>query len=298
MKPIQYPDKKKYIADVFTDTRYWDKFQFRDDDVIISSYHKAGTTWMQQIVAQLIFGGAEGINVSELSPWLDMRIMPIDKTISKLEKQEHPRIIKTHSPAHAIPIAKKAKYILITRDGRDIVMSMFNHFLNATDEFYELMNEGIPKNWTHLARPAGGPQQYFSEWLNSDGKPVGSFWDYMKSWKDIQDLPNVLLVHYNNLKKDLRGEIERIAEFLSVNIMELNMEKIVFHCSFDHMKERPELFAPVGERFWRPGTFFHKGTNNRWEGVIKKSDSKRYEQILEEIMGPEFAHWIKTGEDK
>jgi aryl sulfotransferase len=43
------------------DSTYWNDFKFRDDDIIISTYAKAGTTWMQQIVSQLIFNAAEGI---------------------------------------------------------------------------------------------------------------------------------------------------------------------------------------------------------------------------------------------
>ena len=39
------------------DSTIWNDFKFRDDDIIIATYAKSGTTWMQQIVAQLLFGG-------------------------------------------------------------------------------------------------------------------------------------------------------------------------------------------------------------------------------------------------
>ena len=287
---------KREIVDVFTDTRYWKGFEFRDDDTVISTYHKAGTTWMQQIASQIIFNGKEGISLTEISPWLDMRIMPIEKTLKGLERQEHPRIIKTHSPADAIPIVDQGKYILVARDGRDIVMSMHNHFLNATDEFYQLMNEDVPDDCNRLERPGGDIKEYFKEWVESDGIPVGSFFDYMESWQDVEGFPNVLLVHYNNLKKDLSGEIERIADFLDVDSADLDMGRIVNHCSFDYMKERSGLTAPVSERFWTPGTFFYKGINDRWKGVIEDSCSEKYERILEQRLGHGFAHWTMTGE--
>jgi aryl sulfotransferase len=253
---------------------------------------------MQQIVSQLIFNGQEGINLSEVSPWLDMRSMSIEEIIKTFEEQEHRRIIKTHSPADAIPIVKEGKYLLVARDGRDIVMSLHNHYLKATDETFQLINKDIPKDWRPLGRPKGDERQYFAEWLESDGSPVGSFWDYMKSWQDIRHLPNVLFVHYNNLKRDLYGEIKRISDFLSLDITGLNMEKILYHCSFDYMKARPKLMAPYEESLWEPGTFFYKGTNRRWEGVIDEADSEKYERILEERLGPQFAYWIKTGEDE
>ncbi|MBA3912061.1 MAG: hypothetical protein C0524_19820 [Rhodobacter sp.] len=54
----------------------WDGITFRDDDIVIATYAKSGTTWMQQIVSQLIFDGAEGIQTAVLSPWVDLRIPP------------------------------------------------------------------------------------------------------------------------------------------------------------------------------------------------------------------------------
>jgi len=41
------------------DSARWDGFDFRDDDIVISTYAKSGTTWTQQIVAQMLFGPVE-----------------------------------------------------------------------------------------------------------------------------------------------------------------------------------------------------------------------------------------------
>ena len=50
--------------------------KFRDDDIVISTYGKTGTTWLQQILAQLLFNGEEGLEVAEMSLWLDLRLPP------------------------------------------------------------------------------------------------------------------------------------------------------------------------------------------------------------------------------
>jgi aryl sulfotransferase len=41
------------------DSTVWNDFKFRDDDIIISTYAKSGTTWMQQIISRLLFAGAD-----------------------------------------------------------------------------------------------------------------------------------------------------------------------------------------------------------------------------------------------
>ncbi len=58
------------------DSTVWNDLEFRDDDIVIATYAKSGNTWLQQIISQLIFVGAEGIGVTEMSPWVDLRVPP------------------------------------------------------------------------------------------------------------------------------------------------------------------------------------------------------------------------------
>jgi hypothetical protein len=39
------------------DSTRLNNFPFRDDDIIIGTWSKSGTTWTQQLVAQLVFRG-------------------------------------------------------------------------------------------------------------------------------------------------------------------------------------------------------------------------------------------------
>ena len=102
------------------DSRRWNGFAFRDTDIVIASYPKSGTTWAQQIVAQLLFHGAEGVSVRQHSPWIELRVAKPERA-AILEAQTHRRFLKTHLPVEALVFSPKAKYIYIGRDGRDVV---------------------------------------------------------------------------------------------------------------------------------------------------------------------------------
>jgi aryl sulfotransferase len=70
------PQKQRELHNHHFDSTIWNDFAFRDDDIIIATYGKSGTTWVQQIVGQLLFNGAEDVSVAEFSPWLDLRVPP------------------------------------------------------------------------------------------------------------------------------------------------------------------------------------------------------------------------------
>ncbi len=73
---IVWPTKTRELHNHHFDSTIWNDFRFRDDDIVISTYAKSGTTWTQQIVAQLLFGPDPDLEVAQMSPWLDLRIPP------------------------------------------------------------------------------------------------------------------------------------------------------------------------------------------------------------------------------
>ena len=298
MNNTVYPVKTREMHSHHFDSTIWNDFRFRDDDIVISTYAKSGTTWMQQIVAQLIFDGAEGMEVAEMSPWLDLRVPPKEVKLPLVEAQTHRRFIKTHLPVDALVFSDKAKYIYIGRDGRDVVWSFYNHHLNANATWYEALNDTPGRVGPPIGPPPDSVVQYFQEWLDKDGFPFWSLWENVRSWWAIRDLPNVLFVHFAHLKADMPGEIRRIAEFIDEPIDESNWEKILLHCSFDYMKANATRSVPLGGAFWDGGAevFINKGVNGRWRDLLPAEDVARYEARAEKELGRDCAHWLATGE--
>ena len=292
------PQKNREFQNHHFDSTIWNDFKFRDDDIIISTYAKSGTTWMQQIIAQLLFNGEEDVDVAELSPWVDLRVPPKAIKLPVIEAQTQRRFLKTHLPVDALVFSEKAKYVYIGRDGRDVLWSMYNHHATANEGWYAALNDTPGRVGPPIERPPESITQYYHEWLDQNGHPWWPFWENVRSWWAIRDLPNVHLVHFAKLKSDMPGEIRRLAEFLDIPIDEQKWEDILLHCSFDYMREHAPKTVPVGGAFWDGGakSFINKGTNGRWREVLSDDESLKYEKLAAQELEPECAHWLASGD--
>ena len=197
--------------------------KFRDDDIVISTYGKTGTTWLQQILAQLLFNGEEGLEVAEMSLWLDLRLPPKVVKLPIVEAQTHRRFLKTHLPVDALVFSNKAKYIYIGRDGRDVLWSMYNHHSTANKIWYEALIDSLGRIGPPIEPPPSSIIEYYHDWLDKNGHPWWPFWENVRSWWEIRNLSNVYLLHFANLKADMPGEIRKIAEFIEIPIDETPM---------------------------------------------------------------------------
>ncbi len=291
------PQKTREMHNHHIDSTVWNEIEFRNDDVIIATYSKSGTTWMQQIVSQLIFDGREDLPVAEMSPWVDLRVPPKEVKLPQIEGQTHRRFLKTHLPVDALVFSPKAKYIYIGRDARDVMWSLYNHHVNANDMWYDALNNTPGLVGPKIGKPPASAAAYFEHWFDTDGAPFWPYWENVKSWWEIRDLPNVKLVHFADLKQDLQGQIEDIAAFLEIEIAPEMIGQIVEHCTFDYMKAHADASVPLGGAFWQGGakTFIHKGTNGRWVDELSQDISARYEARARYELGDECARWLALG---
>lgn len=79
------------------DSARWQRFEHRRDDVVIATPAKCGTTWMQTIVAMLVFNRvALDKPVGQISRWLDSQLQSEEAVFGLYEAQQHRCFIKTH----------------------------------------------------------------------------------------------------------------------------------------------------------------------------------------------------------
>jgi aryl sulfotransferase len=253
---------------------------------------------MQQMIAQMLMGPDPELAVAELSPWLDLRVPPEEIKLPVVEAQTNRRFIKTHLPVDALVFSPKAKYVYIGRDGRDVVWSVYNHHVNANALWYQALNDTPGRVGPPIEKPNPDIRQYWHEWLEKDGHPFWPFWDNIRTWWAIRNLPNVYFIHFAQLKADLPGEMRKLADYLGIEVKEASWPRILEYCSFDWMKANATKSVPLGGAFWDAGAqvFINKGVNGRWQSVLSPEESRAYQERARKELGDDCAHWLATGQ--
>lgn len=299
---MQMEDRVRYQSFIM-DSGRWEGFARRDDDIIISTPPKSGTTWMQMLCALLIFQDPELPKpLAELSPWLDMLTWPIEEVRSLLDAQEHRRFIKSHTPFDGLPLDPHLTYICVGRDPRDVALSWENHLAN-TDFEKLLVARANAVGLADLALPEPPPEEAperFWQWVEHADAPddrqmcLESVLHHLDTFWAYRDEPNVSLFHYADLKADLPGQLARLASVLGIKLSQGRIDELAHAATFEEMKRNADQLAPdTTHGIWLENSrFFHQGRTGRWRDVVEDGDSSRYHDRVAGLIDDDLAAWL------
>lgn len=304
MSSTALPEVKHIYQNHHLDSTRWDHYVSRPDDIIIATPYKSGTTWMQNIVMHLIFQDLVVRPVWEYSKWFENRTSNLDDRLSHYEAQEHRRFIKTHLPLDGLPYHTEVKYIVVARDARDVFMSLWNHYRSHPPEFYKEVNEMEGRVGDPFPPCPENIRDFWQGWITrgwfdweSEGYPHWSNMRHVQTWWNYRHLPNILMVHYNDLLNRPEAEIARIAQYLDIALPEGLLPQIAEAVSFKTMKQRAEEILPDLDDSFKGGatTFINKGTNGRWRDVLTEDDLALYAAAVQRELSPDCAVWLENG---
>lgn len=300
-----------YKTFVFDSAR-WDGFEFRPGDIVISTPPKCGTTWLQRICALLIFQTPELAKpLTTLSPWLDMLTRPHAENLAELAAQTHRRFIKSHTPLDGLPFDERVFYLGIGRDPRDVALSWDHHVANADVGALLAAREHAVGNADLGSLPAGvlappSPTQRerFWAWIDLDTPATETpsslrvTLHHLASFWDARERPNVVLLHYEELRRDLAGQMRALAARLGIAVPEARWPALIEAAGFEAMRESADRLAPdVTESLWRDNRqFFRSGSSGQWRALFEPGDDERYAARLRALdFAPELVAWAHRG---
>lgn len=283
----------------FADSARWERFEFRPNDVVITTPSKSGTTWMQTIVGMLIFGRVDlGEPLSVLSPWLDMLMHTDDQVFGVLERQRHRRFFKTHTPIDGIPRVDGVSYIAVVRHPLDVALSDLDHASNMhTERAVELLAAASGAPLPDEPRPERPkePGDYLRWFIDNDEQPCGSgpygladFSQQALTYWDAREGPGVHLFHYAEMWSDLDRQMRRVADALGVEADPEVWDELVDAATLDSMRSRASDTVPnVHQGIWvDPAKFFRAGGTRDWASLLSADDVTHFEARAQALLGP------------
>ncbi|XP_078019662.1 sulfotransferase 2B1-like [Epinephelus lanceolatus] len=252
--------------------KYFEEFSFRPDDIIIATYPKSGTTWMQEIVPLIVSGGdpasVETLPNYDRVPWLEH----YRNSSLNLQEKPSPRMFTTHVQYNMMPpsfFEVKPKVINVMRNPKDAFTSLF---------YYSEMA-------SHWVNP-GSQSDFLHKFL--DGKVVyGSWFDHVKSWLNAEDKEHIMYISYEEMIMDLKDSVARIAQFLQKSLDTEVIEKIADRCLFKNMKKNNMSnykSVPREQMDQTKFDFLRKGIVGDWKNQLTVAEAEYFDAVYKDKM--------------
>jgi hypothetical protein len=208
-------------------------YQPTGHDVFACVGFKSGTTWLLQIAVQIAYlGRAEFDNIHSVVAWPDAappfrrRTIPLADDSALRRAPTRLRIIKTHLQQQLVPFSPAARYLVMVRDPKDVIVSGY-HFIRSL-----------------LLGPLMPSVRHWVESSLSGDSPSGSWARHLASYWRVRNEPNVLFLTYEDLSADPRGVIRQIARFMNVDLDTAQLEAVMRAATFEEMRRLNGRFDP------------------------------------------------------
>ena len=183
---------------------------------------------------------------------------------------ESPRTIRSHLCFDVMPedMLEKSKVFVVMRNPKDTIVSYFHH-------------ERLLK----LFDFTGDFAAYFDNFMNGH-VAWGPYWEYTKeAWKR-RNHPNMCVLFYEEMKRDLKSCIGKVADFLQIQLSKEEERQLEAHLSFSSMKVNSsvnlEAFRDVIFNDIEGGGFIRKGEVGDWKNYFTEDMNKRIDEAVAE----------------
>lgn len=252
----------------------------RSDDVWLVTFPKCGTNWTCELLWLLQnncdFESAGKTGLIIRTPFLEMPYLSshmqamkdMFMNVDKVEQLPSPRVIRPHLPFYLLPpqLLDTAKVVYVARNPKDVIVSYyFHHKLIKLHGYIGTLEE-------------------FAQFFMDDEVVYAPFFPHILDAWSKRHHPNMHFMFFEDMKRDLRGEILKVATFLGKSLSDEQLEKLAEHLHFDNFQKNESVNNESGKKTGamnEDGHFIRKGKTGDWKNHFSPELNKRIDKWIE-----------------
>ena len=221
---------------------------FRPTDIFFSTYPRSGTTWTRFTMFEILTGENatfDSVNAVMLGVGIHDRARAV--------LPDGGRLIGTHEAYRK----EYTRAVYLVRDVRDVLLSEYA-FITALDRFHGTLDDFIAAFFRGKINGYGSWPRHVNSWLDSP----------------IAGTPNLLVLKYEDLRKDPEGQFQRMLDFAGLKRDPEAVRQAIANNSLEKMRAKENdspRKASVRGRFVRGG--FVQG----WKDKLSAEQLRRIE---------------------
>src|SRR5438093_4244211 len=260
----------------------YNDFDYRADDVWLSSYPRSGSAWTYEVQVAVLYEGdiaalQQGQTEGKVLKFLPIEIgsaTGVSERLATWKALPSPRVIPTHVPFRLYPtmvFERHCKRVYVVRHPKDVAVSFYHHH----------------RSHQVLGQYQGTWDDFFECFLN--GHVVyGSWFEHTLGWwGNIQASPgHVLVLHYEDMHQDLATHIRRLGTFLGRHLSPQAVAAIADYASFESMSANPFTNRDGNPMMdFSIARFLRKGMVGDWRNHFTAEQNARCKAVWEQKMG-------------
>ncbi|XP_069107467.1 sulfotransferase 4A1-like [Argopecten irradians] len=259
-----YPFNVEVIGNVGSQLDKIAQLDVKEEDVLVCVFPKSGTHWLYNTVMMLRSGTLDYHGTPTMMELQDFNL---------IEEMPSPRTFGSHLRCRFLPEQMKngkGKVITITRNPKDIVVSLYHMLKNMGDIGYQGTFEGFLKRFNSEESFVGG----------------GTWFAWMKDLEDWKS-QNLLSLSYHDFKQNTYANVVKLAKFLEVDHDEKFLRSISENIHFDKLKESHNKTSPASDR-WKHISedgrlpIYRKGQVGEWKNMFTVAQSEEFDHFYNE----------------
>ena len=111
-------------------------------------------------------------------------------------------------------------------------------------------------------------------------KRIRSWFEWVLGWGEYKDNPNVIFLRYEDMKKDLPSEVQRLANFLEIDVTDDVIADVCEKTSFSNMQADYNVRGLTDNKI---PPFIRKGQVGDWKNHFSEESNAYIEKLYEEV---------------